>query len=76
MDAWHRDGGGDRLHKLRVPVLVATGAEDIVIPASNALTLVNAIPGVWLAQFKGGGHAFMAQYPQPLSDLINKFLAL
>ena len=76
MDAWHRDGGGDRLHKLRVPVLVATGAEDIVIPASNALALVNAIPGAWLAQFQGGGHAFMAQYPQPLSDLINKFLAL
>jgi len=76
MHAWHRDGGADRLHKLRVPVLVATGAEDIVIPACNALTLVNAISGAWLAQFHGGGHAFMAQYPQPLSDLINKFLAL
>ena len=76
MDAWHRDGGADRLRKLRATALVATGAEDIVIPASNALTLVNAIPGAWLAQFQGGGHAFMAQYPQPLSDLINKFLAL
>jgi pimeloyl-ACP methyl ester carboxylesterase len=76
MDAWHRDGTGDRLRELRTPTLVAAGSEDIVIPASNALTLVNAIPGAWLAQFKEGGHAFMAQYPRPLADLINAFLAL
>jgi hypothetical protein len=48
----------------------------MVIPASNSLALVNAIPGAWLAQFKGGGHAFTAQYPRPLADLINEFLAL
>jgi pimeloyl-ACP methyl ester carboxylesterase len=76
MDAWHRDGTGSRLRELRTPTLVAAGAEDIVIPASNALTLVNAIPGAWLSQFKEGGHAFMAQYPRPLADLINAFLAL
>jgi pimeloyl-ACP methyl ester carboxylesterase len=75
MDAWHSDGLGDRLRELSVPVL-ATGTEDIVIPASNALALVNAIPSAWLAQFKGGGHAFMAQYPRPLAELINEFLAL
>ena len=76
MDAWHRDGAGDCLRTLRAPTLVATGTEDIVIPPSNALALVNAIPGAWLAQFSGGGHAFMAQYPRPLADLINEFLAL
>jgi pimeloyl-ACP methyl ester carboxylesterase len=76
MDAWHRDGTGGQLRKLRAPTFVAAGTEDIVIPASNALELVNAIPGAWLAQFKDGGHAFMAQYPRPLADLINGFLAL
>jgi pimeloyl-ACP methyl ester carboxylesterase len=76
MDAWHRDGVGSRLRELRTPTFVAAGIEDIVIPASNALTLVNGIPGAWLAQFKEGGHAFMAQYPRPLADLINGFLAL
>jgi pimeloyl-ACP methyl ester carboxylesterase len=76
MDAWHRDGAGSPLQELRTPTFVANGTEDIVIPASNALTLVNAIPGAWLAQFKEGGHAFMAQYPRPLADLINGFLAL
>ncbi len=47
MEAWHRNGAGDRLRELRAPTLVATGSEDIVIPASNALALANAIPGAW-----------------------------
>jgi len=76
MDAWHRAGIGNILREMNVPVLIATGTADIVIPPSNALRLVNAIPGAWLAQFNGGGHAFMAQYPRPLADLINSFLAL
>jgi len=59
-----------------IPHWSLPAARDIVIPASNALRLVNAIPGAWLAQFKEGGHAFMAQYPRPLADLINGFLAL
>jgi pimeloyl-ACP methyl ester carboxylesterase len=74
MDAWHRNGVASQLREIRVPVLVATGTEDIVIPASNALKLVNAIPGAWLAQFPHGGHAFIAQYPRALADLINTFL--
>ena len=74
MDEWHRNGLTSQLRHLRVPVLIATGTEDIVIPASNALKLVNTIPGAWLAQFPHGGHAFVAQYPRALADLINSFL--
>jgi pimeloyl-ACP methyl ester carboxylesterase len=76
MEEWHRTDLGNRLREISAPVLVATGTADIVIPPSNALKLVNAISGAWLAQFNGGGHAFMAQYPRPLADLINGFLAL
>ena len=76
MDVWHRNGVGNRLREISAQVLVATGSEDVVIPPSNALKLVNAIPGSWLAQFPRGGHAFMAQYARPVADLINGFLAL
>ena len=76
MDAWHRNGVASQLRQIRVPVLIATGTGDIVIPFSNALKLVNAIPGAWLAQFAHGGHGFMAQYPRALADLINSFLAV
>jgi len=76
MDAWHRNGNANPLRQIRVPVLIATGTQDVVIPPSNALKLVNAIPDAWLAQFSRSGHAFMAQYPQTVAELINSFLAL
>jgi pimeloyl-ACP methyl ester carboxylesterase len=76
MDTWHRNGVASQLRDIGVPVLIAAGTEDIVIPASNALKLANEIPGAWLAQFPHGGHAFMAQYPRALADLINTFLAV
>jgi pimeloyl-ACP methyl ester carboxylesterase len=69
-------GIASQLRGIRVPVLVATGMEDTVIPASNALKLVNAIPGAWLAQFPRSGHGFIAQHPTMLADLINSFLAV
>jgi len=75
MDAWHCNDIANRLRQIHAPVLIATGSEDIVIPPSNALKLVNAIPGSWLAQFSRSGHAFMAQYPQTAAELINSFLA-
>lgn len=73
MDAWHRTGIRGDLREMNVPVLIATVMADVAIPPHNALRLVNAIPCAWLAQFNGG-HAFMAQYPHPLADLINSFL--
>jgi pimeloyl-ACP methyl ester carboxylesterase len=76
IDAWHRTGIANQLREINTPVLIAVGTADVVVPPSNALRLVNAIPGAWLAQFNGGGHAFMAQYPRPLADLINSFLEL
>ena len=76
MDAWHNSGVASRLREIHVPVLIGTGTEDIVIPPSNALKLVNTIPGAWLAQFPRAGHAVMAQYPRALADLINCFLEL
>jgi pimeloyl-ACP methyl ester carboxylesterase len=76
MDAWHRNGVGNQLREINAPALIATGIADVVIPPSNALKLLNAIRGAWLAQFPDSGHAFMAQYPRPLADLINSFLGI
>jgi pimeloyl-ACP methyl ester carboxylesterase len=75
MDAWHRDPAAERLAAIEVPALIACGAEDVVIPASNSQLLSKALAGSRLKCFAGGGHAFMAQEPERLAALIADFLA-
>jgi pimeloyl-ACP methyl ester carboxylesterase len=75
LDGWSRHGVADRLKEISVPTLVATGTADRVIPPHNSLRLASGIRGAWLLQYPGGGHAFMAQYPEKLGGIINVFLA-
>lgn len=56
------------------PVLIAHGSEDIVIPPENSDHLAALCPNSRLERFAGGGHAFMAQEPERLADLITSFL--
>ena len=56
------------------PTLLATGSDDVVIPAANSALLASALPDSWLARFPGCGHAFMAQEPARLAALIRSFL--
>ena len=72
MDAWH-EGPASVLPEA-LPILVATGSEDEVIPPANSLALASSSRNSWLARFRGGGHAFMAQEPQRLASLIGAFL--
>ena len=74
MVAWHSEPGADRLAAIRAPVLIAWGAEDVVIPPENSALLAQALPGAWVCPFAGGGHAFMAQEPDRLAAVINAFL--
>ena len=74
MEAWESHGAAGRLHEISCPTLVATGSEDVVIPPANALGLASAIDGAWLARFPRCGHAFMADYPRQLGQLITAFL--
>jgi pimeloyl-ACP methyl ester carboxylesterase len=55
------------------PVLVAHGSEDVVIPAANVEPLAARWPGARVEVFEGGGHAFMAQEPQRLAELLVSF---
>jgi pimeloyl-ACP methyl ester carboxylesterase len=72
MIAWHLQEqprpGGDA-----PPVLVAHGSEDVVIPPANADALAARWPSAQVERFDGGGHAFMAQEPLRLAELIVSF---
>jgi pimeloyl-ACP methyl ester carboxylesterase len=37
--------------------------------------MANKIPGAWLVQMEGGGHAVMMQYPEKFSGIVDIFLA-
>jgi pimeloyl-ACP methyl ester carboxylesterase len=57
-----------------MPVLIAHGNEDVVIPPENSDRLAARWPNSRLERFSSGGHAFMAQEPERLADLITSFL--
>ncbi len=72
MDAWHavEQPAVDGAHT----VLIAHGSEDIVIPPENSNRLAARWPNYRVERFAGAGHAFMAQEPERLADLITSFL--
>ena len=56
-------GSFSRLPQIRLPTLVVTGTDDVVIPPANAFTLAGRIPGARLVQFPDAGHGLMYQCP-------------
>lgn len=72
MDTWHAT---EQPHALPAPpVLAVHGSEDVVIPPENLERLADHWPGCRVERFAGVGHAFMAQEPERLADLILSFL--
>jgi 3-oxoadipate enol-lactonase len=72
---WHSEPAEARLRAITAPVLIAAGDADVVIPPVNSELLAIALPGARRERFADGGHAFMAQHPQELVDLIGEFLS-
>ena len=73
IDGWHATVSG--LPPTPVPpVLVATGAQDIVIPPANTDLLAAQWDATVVESYTGCGHAVMAQEPERLGGLINQFL--
>ena len=61
------------LKKIKIPVLVADGREDIIDNPQNSVVIAAQIPFAWLA-FYEGGHAFLFQSYKKLSETVNIFL--
>jgi pimeloyl-ACP methyl ester carboxylesterase len=63
-----------RLHAIRVPVLIVTGTEDVVIPPENSSHLAKNIPGAEVIPFCGAGHGLMYQVPREFAGALLSFL--
>jgi len=63
-----------RLHELALPVLVANGINDVMVPAENSFIIARTAPDAKLVLYPRSGHAFLFHYAQAFADEIERFL--
>jgi pimeloyl-ACP methyl ester carboxylesterase len=68
------DGTYDRLGEMKIPVLVANGDNDIIIPTANSFVLKKRIPNAYLHIYPDTGHGFLFEYASLFSKHVNIFL--
>ncbi len=60
--------GADALEKIRIPALIVTGTQDVLIPAANSDYLAARLPNAELIHIPGAGHALHVE----CRDLLNR----
>jgi len=63
-----------QLNKIKVPTLVMTGSEDIVIPPQNSDLLAERISGARLVIIPGSGHLFFIEKAEEFNATVLEFL--
>lgn len=71
---WGRQAPDD-LGQLNLPVLVANGIDDVMVPTTNSLDMARRIPGAQLQLFPDSGHGGIFQYHDEFSTRVMEFLA-
>ena len=64
----------NRAPDLKIPVLVANGVEDVMIPTYQSFALAQALPNATLIVYPDSGHAFMFQFPEAFAGEVVRFL--
>lgn len=67
-------GTCNKLANITQPTLVIVGTKDTGAPPVISIQITEQIPGAWLVQMKGGGHALMYQYPEQFNNIVEAFL--
>ncbi|WP_128477739.1 alpha/beta fold hydrolase [Halorussus pelagicus] len=70
-----RFDASDRLGDIEVPVLVAHGTADRVLPVENADLLYEALPSAQRARFEDGSHLFFIEQAETVNDRLAEFLS-
>jgi pimeloyl-ACP methyl ester carboxylesterase len=65
----------DRLHEIRCPVLILSGADDHIMPPRFAQEMKRAIPHAVLQQIPGVGHALALENPVLFNSSLQHFLS-
>ncbi|KAG9230808.1 Alpha/Beta hydrolase protein [Amylocarpus encephaloides] len=64
----------ERIGELKMPVLVANGDNDLLIPTINSIELVNILPNGYLHVYPNSGHGFLFQYAELFTSHVAIFL--
>jgi len=73
---WRIGGEGiyARLAEIEQPVLVATGAHDVMVPARDSFAMVERLPDAELVVYSDAGHGFLFQHAVRFATRVNQFL--
>jgi 3-oxoadipate enol-lactonase len=70
-----RPDSGPSLSQIEVPTMIITGAEDSIIPAGEAVTMLDLIPGSRHVVIPATAHMPMMEDPEAFNDVLREFLA-
>ena len=62
-----------RLNEIRVPTMVMTGRDDILVPPENSKLIASRIPRAKLVELPGG-HLFFTEYPAEFNSAVIEFV--
>jgi pimeloyl-ACP methyl ester carboxylesterase len=68
------DGAYAELGRLTLPVLVANGSDDVMVPTVNSFVMSQLLPDAELALYPDSGHGFLSQYAEIFAARVNEFL--
>jgi pimeloyl-ACP methyl ester carboxylesterase len=71
IEAWGRQAPQD-LGSIQIPVLIANGDNDIMVPTANSVDMAQRIPGAQLVIYQDAGHGGIFQYH---ADFVPKALS-
>ncbi|WP_257459628.1 alpha/beta fold hydrolase [Archangium lipolyticum] len=67
-------GVRNRLRELTLPILVANGVSDVMLPAYRSYVISQEAPNAKLILYPDSGHAFLFQYIEEFTDEVHRFL--
>ena len=68
------EGSYDRLHEIKVPVFVANGKEDFMIPTRHTWVLQQRLPDARAKVWPDSGHGFLYQFAEEFAGDVGRFL--
>lgn len=74
--AWWRGEGSarSRLAELSMPVLVANGVADVMVPAEHSFAIARGAPDAKLILYPDAGHGFLFQFAEDFTSEVRRFL--